>query len=179
MSSTPYFRIAMRSTPMPKAKPLTFFGIVIDESVHIRIDHAAAQQFNPSAGLAVAARATVAISVATAENATDLHIGAGLGEREERRIEARLHARSEQRFHGVIERALQIAERDVRIDRQPFDLMKDRGVRGIGRVVAMNFSRDKPRAPAASSSPWCESAPAKYACAAADDRAAASIPAWR
>ena len=46
-------------------------------------------------------------------------------------MEARLHARSEQRLHGVIERALQIAERDVRVDRQAFDLMEYRRVRGV------------------------------------------------
>src|SRR6266404_601469 len=70
--------------------------IVIHKAVHIRIDHAAAQQLNPSAGLAVPARTTVAYSLAVTENATDLDVGARLGKREERRIETRLHARSEQ-----------------------------------------------------------------------------------
>jgi len=75
------------------------------------------------------------------KNATDLQVGAGLGKWEKRRIEARLHARSEKRFHGVVERALQIAERDVAVDRQPFDLMEDGRVRGVGCVVAVQLAR--------------------------------------
>ena len=47
-------------------------------------------------------------------------------------------ARSEQRLHGVIERAFQIAEGDVGIDRQAFDLMKHGRVAGVGRIVAMH-----------------------------------------
>src|ERR1017187_1387628 len=83
------------------------FGcFVTDEAIHIRIDHAAAQQFNPSAGLAVAAGSTVARALAIAENTTDLHVGAGLGEWKEGRIEARFDARPEQCLHGVVERAL-------------------------------------------------------------------------
>src|ERR1017187_1789176 len=57
--------------------------VVIDEAVHIRIDHAAAQQLDPSAGLAVAARTAIARTFAVAENATDLHVGARLGKWEE------------------------------------------------------------------------------------------------
>ena len=51
----------------------------------------------------------------------------------------RLHARSEQRLHGVIERALQVAEGNVGIDREPFDLMKHRRMAGVRRIVAMHF----------------------------------------
>src|SRR5713226_1551225 len=124
-----------------EGKSRNFCRIVIYKPIHIRIDHAAAQQFNPTAGLAVAARSAVAHALAIAENATDLHVGARLGKRKERRIEARLHARSEQRFHGVVERALQIAARDVGIDCQTFNLVKDGRVRRVGRVVTVNFSR--------------------------------------
>ena len=112
-----------------------------------------------------------------AENATDLHVGAGLGEREERRIKARLHARSKQRFHRVVERALQIAKGNVRVDRQAFHLMKDRRVRRVGRIVAMNLSRTHHAHRRLHLLHACESAPEKCACAAAGGRAAASIPA--
>ncbi len=40
----------------------------------------------------------------------------------------------------MIERALQIAERNVGINRESFDLMKNRRVGRVGRIVAMNFS---------------------------------------
>src|SRR5882762_3508556 len=62
-----------------ECKSRNFRRIVIYEAIHIRIDHAAAQQFNPSAGLAVAARSAVTYALAIAENATDLHVGARLG----------------------------------------------------------------------------------------------------
>ena len=58
-----------------------FLRIVIYEPINIRIHHAAAQQFNPAASLAVPARAAITISPPSAKNATDLHIRARLGER--------------------------------------------------------------------------------------------------
>src|ERR1700692_3018803 len=55
--------------------------IIIDKSIYVRINHSAAQQLNPSAGLAVAARSAIPHTFAIAEDATDLHIGGRLGER--------------------------------------------------------------------------------------------------
>src|SRR5690242_7036493 len=78
--------------------------VLAHELEHVGVHHAAAQQLDPAALLAGAA------AFAPAEWAADLHVSAGLGEREERRIEPCLHRRAEQRLHGVIERALQIAE---------------------------------------------------------------------
>jgi len=119
-------------------------------------------------------RSAVARALAAAKNATDLHVGARLGERKERRIETRLDARSKQRFHGVVERALQVAKRDVRVDRKPFDLMKGGRMCSVERIVAVNFSGTHDAQPAVSSSAWCESAPETCACAAAGGRAAVS-----
>src|SRR5580692_8146015 len=109
---------------------------VFHELKDIRIDHAAAQQFDPAAVLALPA------AFAAAEDAAHLHVGAGLGEREERRIEARLHRRAEQRLHGVIEGTLQIAEGNVLVDRQPFHLMEDWRVRRIQWIVAVYLAWD-------------------------------------
>ena len=64
----------------------------------------------------------------------------GLGEGKERRKEARFHRRAEQRLHGVVERALQVAEGDVGVDAEPLHLVKDGRVRGVGGVVAMDFA---------------------------------------
>src|SRR3984885_12805282 len=80
--------------------------IVIHKPIHIRIDHAAAQQFNPPAGFAVPAWSAVADTLAVTENAADLQLRARLGERKERRIKPRLDARSKHRFHCMVERAL-------------------------------------------------------------------------
>ena len=61
-----------------------------------RIDHAAAQQFDPPAVLAQAAALSAALKT------RDGNIGAGFGEWKERREEPRLHIRTEKRFHRVI-----------------------------------------------------------------------------
>src|SRR5258708_18858919 len=123
-----------------KRKARNLRGIVVDESVDIRVNHAAAEQLDPAAGFAIAAGSAVANASATAEDAADLYIGTGFSERKKRRIEARLHTRSEERLHGVVERAFQIAERNVRIDGQAFHLMKNWRVRGVGSVVAVDFA---------------------------------------
>ena len=83
-----------------------------------------------------------------------------------------LHARTEQRFHRVVERALEIAESDVRVHRQSFDLVEHRRVRGIGRSLRCTLPGMTTRTGGAAF-PWCGSALAKCACAATDDRVAA------
>src|SRR3984885_2085577 len=80
------------------------------------IDHAAAQQLNPAGLLAL-----TAASAAT-EDAADLHVGRGLGKGKERREKASFDAGSEKRLHGVVERAFEIGEGDVRIDTEPLAL---------------------------------------------------------
>jgi len=55
---------------------------------------------------------------------------------------ARFDGRSEERFHGVIERALEVAEGDVGVDAEAFHLMKDGRVRCVLRVVAVDFAGD-------------------------------------
>ena len=42
----------------------------------------------------------------------------------------------------MIERAFQIAESNVGVDRQTFDLMKHGRVAGVRRIVAMHFARN-------------------------------------
>src|ERR1035438_9258168 len=81
-------------------------------------------------------------ALAAAEDAAHLHVGAGLGEGEERRIETRLHRRAEQRLHRVVQRALQVAEGDVGVHRQAFDLVEYRRVGGVERIVAMHLAGD-------------------------------------
>src|SRR5262249_9624247 len=80
------------------------------------MDHPAAAQLNPSRLLADAA------ALAPAERAREIHFGARLGERKERRLKTRAHARAKQRFAHVVERAFQIAERNAGIYRQRFQL---------------------------------------------------------
>ncbi len=84
------------------------FRIVTHKAEHIRVHHAAAQQFDPAALLAVPAARS--LPFAAAEDTAEQHLGAGLGKGEKRRTEARPHARSEQRLHGMVQRSLQIAK---------------------------------------------------------------------
>ena len=56
-----------------------------------------------------------AAAFAVADDAADRNIGAGLGEGEERREESCLHGGAEEDFHGLIQRAFEVAESDVDI----------------------------------------------------------------
>src|SRR5579863_3048416 len=99
---------------------LRVVSVVLHEFEHVGIDHAAAENFDPSSLLAGTARGIIrpALAAAAADEARNIQFRAGLGERKERRPEMRLHARTKQRFHRVIERALEIAKSDVGVDGQ-------------------------------------------------------------
>ncbi len=79
-----------------------------------------------------------ALPAPAADEAGNKHLRARLGERKKRRTKTRLHARSKEFLHRMIERPFQIAEGDVGVDRQPLDLMKHRRVARIRRIVAMH-----------------------------------------
>ena len=68
---------------------------------------------------------------AAADPAGDVRLHRGLGEREVVRAEADPPVGAEERAHEMEERPLQVGERDVAVDREPFELMEDRVV---GRV---------------------------------------------
>src|SRR5579863_9465959 len=123
---------------------LGIVAVVSYEFEHVGIDHAAAQDFDPSCLLAGSAGNIIAAtsSTAAADETAHEHFCAWFGEREERRTETRLHARSEKFLHGVVERALQIAERNVGVDRQTLDLMEHGRMAGVRRVVAVNRARN-------------------------------------
>src|SRR6267154_3670601 len=121
---------------------LGIVAIVLHKFEDIGIDHATAKNFNPSRLLARTARAIIisALAASSADEAGDEHLGTWFSKREERRPEASLYVRAEQRLHGVVERALQIAEHDVRIHGQTLDLVKHGRVARIRRVVAMDIA---------------------------------------
>src|SRR5579864_3983479 len=130
-----------------ESEPGNFLGVVavmLHELEHVGIDHAAAENFDPSSLLARAARlffrSGATLPASAADEAGDEHFGAGLCERKERWTEAGLYVRTKQRLHRMIERALQVAESDVRIHRQAFDLVEHGRVAGVGRVFTVNFA---------------------------------------
>ena len=141
MSSTPHFSSATRSIPRPKAKPGVALGVVADGLEHRRVHHAAAEDLEPAGPLA---HATVQPRPA-ARSAADVHLGAGLGVREEARTEPQLALGAEQLAQNGEQRALQIGERDVLADDQPFDLGEHRRVREVEVVAPVDAAgRDQP-----------------------------------
>src|SRR5579859_3207317 len=124
-----------------EGKAADFFGVVVDEAVDGGIDHACAEKFDPTRAFALGAgAATGGRARAAAENAGDIEFDARLGERKIAWAETRFYAGAEELFDEVFDGAGEIAEGDVRIDGQAFDLMEDEGVRGVGIVAAIDLA---------------------------------------
>src|SRR2546429_9970540 len=70
-----------------------------------------------------------------AENAGDIEFDRRLGERKIAGPEARLDARAEKLLHKIFDGAGEIAETDVGVHGQAFDLMEHEGVRGDRKSV--------------------------------------------
>jgi hypothetical protein len=101
---------------MPKAKPVYFSWSMPQKSKHVRVDHAAAQDLQPAGALAEPA------ALAAAHAAAHIHLAAGLGEREEVRTIARGAVLAEDLAAEVVERALEVAERDALVHDQSLNL---------------------------------------------------------
>ena len=95
-------------------------AVALHKLEHCRIDHAATQKLDPSAVLAQSA------ALAATFKTRYRNVGARFREGKERRKEARLYIRTEERFHGVIQSAFEITKSNIGIHGQAFDLMKDR-----------------------------------------------------
>ena len=129
----PCLSIAMRSTPMPKAKPLHLLGVVADEAVDVRVDHAGAHDLEPAGVLAGAA------ALAAAQLAAHVDLDARLGEREEVRPHADGAVGAEELAREVVHRALEVGQRDALVDDEALDLVEHRRVRGVG-VAAVDLA---------------------------------------
>src|SRR5207237_5030636 len=75
-----------------------------------------------------------------AENAGDIEFDRRLGERKIAGPEARLDARAEKLLHKIFDGAGEIAETDVGVHGQAFDLMEHEGVRVVGIVAAIDLA---------------------------------------
>ena len=78
---------------------------------------------------------------AAAHAAADVGLGRRLGEREVMGAEARLAIGAEHLLAEVVERALQVAERDALVDDQAFDLRELRQMTGVGDIAAIHLAR--------------------------------------
>ena len=112
-------------------------ALVVDAArgEHARVDHAAATPLDPALALAGAA-VLHGRALAAADEAAQVDLGAGLGEREVRRPEAGVHALAEHRRGEVVEGALEVGHRDALVDDEALDLVEHRAVRGVVLVGA-------------------------------------------
>jgi hypothetical protein len=128
----------MRSMPIL----LGVVAVVVDVGVDVRVDLAGAEDLHPALALAQpAARAVAHEARAVAVEAGDVDLDARLGEREEVRAQADLAALAEDRVGEAEQRALEVGERDVRVDGEALDLVELRGVRRVA-VAPVGAPRD-------------------------------------
>src|SRR4030095_16630247 len=93
-----------------------FFRVVFHKAIHRGIDHPRAKQFNPTRTFALAAsRARRAAAAAAAENAGHVEFDRWFGKRKIARTKTRFHAGPEILFDEILDRAREIAERNVRV----------------------------------------------------------------
>ena len=121
----PYLSIASRSTPTPKAKPCHSSGSSAARGDHLRVDHAAAEQFHPAFRSAERAAALF-------HRPADIDFGRGFGEGEIARAQPQHDiVAPEKGLQERLERPFEMAERNALVDHQPFDLMEHRRVRRV------------------------------------------------
>src|SRR3954468_13835204 len=121
---------------------LRVVAVVVDVGVDVGIDLARAEDLDPALALAQAAARTIGhVALAVAVEARDVDLDARLGEREEVRAQADVAALAEDRVGEAQQRALEVGERDVLVDREPLDLVELRRVRRVA-VAAVRAPRD-------------------------------------
>jgi hypothetical protein len=128
---------------MPNAKPWTSRVVAVLAHVpeDVRVDLAGAEDLDPRLAAADRAARAVAQEAVLAVEAGDVDLDARLGEREEVRAQADLALVAEDRAGEGQQRALQVGERDVLVDREPLDLVELRRVGRVG-VAAVDPARD-------------------------------------
>ena len=116
----------------PEGETRILFGVDAEIFQHFGMNHAAAEDLHPTGILADIA------TLAAADAAVDVHLGARLGEREIGRTEPHLHILSEHFLDKEINGLLQIGERNMLIHIQPFRLMEETVRAGADGLVPVN-----------------------------------------
>ena len=112
-----------------------FLRIVAAHLKHARMNHAAAENFEPARLLAHPA------AFAAALHAGDVNLRAWLREREEAWTKPDLRLRAEHLLHELQQRSFQIAHPDVFADDEAFDLIELERMRRIVIIAAVYFAR--------------------------------------
>src|SRR5208282_2519745 len=124
-----------------EGKTADFFRIVIYETVDRGIDHARPKEFDPAGSFALAAGAArFCGAAAAAENAGGVELDGWFGERKIAGAEASFYAFAEELLHKIVDGAGEVAESNVCIDGQTFNLVKHERVRGIRIVSAVDLA---------------------------------------
>src|SRR5882762_4435696 len=117
------------------------FCIVIHEAVNGGVDHARAEEFDPAGALALAAGcAGGSRAAASAKNTGHVEFHRRFRERKIAGAETRFHALAEELLHEIFDGAGEIAEGDVRVDSQSFDLVEYEGVGSVGIVATVDLA---------------------------------------
>src|SRR6266478_5631460 len=115
--------------------------IVVHEAVDGGIDHAGAKELDPGSALAFRTGSSACRGACSAaKGAGDVEFDARLGEWEIAGPETSFHAGAEKLFYEIFDSAGEIAEGDVRVDGQAFDLMVGEGMGGVGIVAAIDLA---------------------------------------
>src|SRR5438105_9268408 len=125
----------------PEGKATDFFRVVVDEAVDGGIDHAGAEEFNPSRAFALRTRSPASDRAGSAAEGTgDVKLDARLREGEIAGTETRLDARAEEFFYEILDSAGEITESDVGVNGEAFDLVEGERMRGVGIVTAIDLA---------------------------------------
>src|SRR5438552_425890 len=124
-----------------EGKATDFFRVVVDEAVDGGIDHAGAEEFDPGRAFALrTGSATRGRAGSPTERAGDIELYARLGEREIAGAEARFDAGAKKLFYEILDGAGEIAEGNVGVDGEAFDLVEGERMGGVGIVAAIDLA---------------------------------------
>lgn len=111
-----------------------FIRVIAAHLQYAGMNHAAAENFEPSALLAHPAAMSAAL------HASHVHLSARLREREEARAQADLCLLAEDLLHELKQGALQIAHANIFINNQSFNLVELEGMCRIIIIAAVYFA---------------------------------------
>src|SRR6267378_2116458 len=115
--------------------------IVVHEAVDGGIDHAGAKELDPGSALAFRTGSSACRGACSAaKGAGDVEFDARLGEWEIAGPETSFHAGAEKLFYEIFDSAGEIAESDVGVGGQAFDLVEGEGMGGVGIVAAIDLA---------------------------------------
>ena len=112
------FQLANSFDAHAECKAGVFIGIDSEILQHFRMHHSAAEYLHPTAVLAYIT------TCAAADQAADVHFGAGFGEWKIRRAETYLHLFAKHFLHEKIKGLLQVGERNIFVYIQSFGLVE-------------------------------------------------------